>query len=72
MKVEMIAQMSELLPNTKYLYIVREPVSRALSSLRMWIEHGLKSNESQEAIIARWMKNQLDRGRYSKNMTNIN
>ena len=72
MKAEMIAQMNQLLPNTKYLYIVREPVSRALSSLRMWLERGLKSNEPQEAIIARWMKNQLDRGRYSKNITNIN
>ena len=55
-------KMNELLPHTKYLYIVRDPISRALSSLRMTIERGVKRGEEQLTIIDRWLSQQLNGG----------
>ena len=72
MSIQKIEKMNELLPHTKYLYIVRDPISRALSSLRMTIERGVKKGEEQSTIIDRWLSQQLNGGRYSKHIPKMN
>ena len=74
MGIKKIEKMNELLPDTKYLYIVRDPVNRALSSLRMTLERRSRSNsdEEQSTIIERWLKLQLDGGCYSKQIPKMN
>lgn len=66
-----IKYMKNLLPETKFLYIIRDPIDRAMSSLRMWLEKGFKKEEPQEKTIGRWMKRQLDGGRYSLHLRKI-
>ena len=72
MGLNKLAKMNELLPHTKYLYILRDPVNRALSSLRMSLERRSKRGESESMIIDRWLKMQLDRGRYSRHIPIMN
>ena len=72
MSYEKMKQMNELLPNTKYLYILRDPVSRALSSLRMWLERKSNRGVEQSTIIDQWLNKQLDGGRYSKHIPKMN
>lgn len=64
--------MNALLPDTKYLYIVRDPISRALIFLRRSLQRRSKRGEEESAIIERWLNKQLDGGRYSKHILNIN
>ena len=72
MSIKKIEKMNELLPDTKYLYIVRDPVNRALSSLRMALERRSRKGEEQSTIIDRWFNKQLNGGRYSKQIPKMN
>ena len=63
--------MNRLLPNTKYLYIVRDPIDRAMSSLRMWIERAHRVGKPPQSYIERWINEQLELGRYSKHLPSI-
>lgn len=71
MSEEKIRFMKYLLPETKFLYIIRDPIDRAMSSLRMSLERGFKKEEPQEKTIDRWIKRQLDGGRYSRHLRKI-
>ena len=65
-----LTKMKEALPNAKYIFIVRDPIERAKSSLRMWLSRREKKF-SEEQIISQWSKERINGYKYSESVTTL-
>ena len=63
-------KMRDALPNAKYIFIVRDPIERAKSSLRMWLSRR-KNRFSEEQIISQWSKERINGYKYSDTIAKL-
>ena len=65
-----LTKMKDALPNAKYIFIVRDPIERAKSSLRMWLSRR-ENRFSEEQIIIQWSKKRINGYKYSDTITKL-
>ena len=70
MNREKLTKMKDALPNAKYIFIVRDPIERAKSSLRMWLSRR-ENRFSEEQIISQWSKKRINGYKYSESVATL-